>query len=159
RCGVVERVGEHEAAGARHVLRHDRGITRDEARHMAGERTRIDVIPATGAVADVKIDRFALVEVRGTLRVSERDRTEREDRGGADQSQNTHVILLPAVADHASPPSVRISTSQPSWHTLHAHSEKDTSKLLTLVGLLDCAPAACSQELQIRHTRAILPPT
>src|SRR5262249_54066778 len=94
RCDVIEPVGEHEAAGARHVLRHDRGTARNEPRHMAGERTRIDVIPATGAVADVKIDRLALVEVRGTLRASERDRTEREDRGGPDQYQNNHVILL-----------------------------------------------------------------
>src|SRR5262249_5222419 len=93
RCDVIKPVGEHKAASARHVLWHDRGVARDEARHMASERTRIDVIPATGAVADVKIDRFALVKVRGTLRVSERDRTERENRGGANQCQNTHVVL------------------------------------------------------------------
>src|SRR5262249_55643398 len=64
-----------------------------EARHMASKRARIDVIPATGAIADVKIDRFALVKVRGTLRVSERNRTEREDHRGANQYQNTHVVL------------------------------------------------------------------
>src|SRR5262249_14078592 len=90
---VIEPVGEDEAAGARHILRHDGGIARDEARHMAGQRASVDVISATGAVADVKIDRLALVKVRPALRVTERDRTEGEDRRSADQCQDTHVIL------------------------------------------------------------------
>src|SRR5262249_36012362 len=59
----------------------------------------MQVVPAAGAVADVKVDILALVEVRGVFRVADRDREEREagGRGAADQSQETHVILpLPA---------------------------------------------------------------
>src|SRR5262249_15297664 len=133
-CDVIEPVGEHEATGARHVLRHDRGIARNEACHMAGESARIDVISAASAVADVKIDRFALVKVRRTLRVTERDRTEREDRGGAHQYQNTHAILpLPRWRITHRPASVRCSkfASPCGTRYMRTSASKDTSKLLS----------------------------
>src|SRR6266511_3432167 len=90
---VVKPVGEHEATGTRHVLRHDGRITRNEAPHVTRECSSIDVVSAPGAVADVKIDRLALVEARQSLRMTQRGRAERQNRGGTDNCPNTHVIL------------------------------------------------------------------
>src|SRR5262249_19570109 len=123
-CDVIEPIGEHEAAGARHVLRHDGGIARNKACHMAGEGTRIDVISATGAVGDVKIDRLALVKVRRALRVTERDRTKCEDRRGAGQYQDTHVILPLPQLRITTPRSGPISKfASPRRHALDARLE------------------------------------
>src|SRR5262245_12524742 len=63
---------------------------------------RIQVVSAAGAVADVKVDILALVEVRGVFRVADRDREEREagGRGAADQSPEAHVILPDSASPH-----------------------------------------------------------
>src|SRR5262249_9177287 len=89
---VVEPVGEHETAGTRHVLRYNRRIAGDEAAHVTRERPSINVISSAGAVADVKINRLALVEARWILRV--RDGAERQNHDGADYGHEAHVILL-----------------------------------------------------------------
>src|SRR5262249_56402505 len=81
-CDVVKPVGEHEAAGARHVLRNDGRIAWDEAPHVASQRTGIDIVSAARAVADVEIEALAPVELRRALRRTDRDRGEGEDHGG-----------------------------------------------------------------------------
>ena len=91
---IVEPVGEHETPGARHVLRHDRRIAGDEAPDVPRQRPSIDVIPTASAVADVKINRLALVETQWILRVRVQGGAERQKCGGADCGQNAHLILL-----------------------------------------------------------------
>src|SRR5262249_29677451 len=133
----------------RHILRHDGGTARDEARHMAGQRASVDVISATGAVADVKIDRLALVKVRRTLRVTERDRTKREDRRGA----------TAAIADHIAPFGPDCEVRKPcGTPEMRTSGRRDPSKLSTFAGSVDYERAACAQA-QIRQTDASLTPS
>ena len=92
--------------------------------HRDDERASVDVISPAGAVADVKIDRLALVKVRRTLRVTERDRTECEDRRDADQSRDTHVVppppnQLPRIRPRASQPGKRLNPNPD--YTSHCH--------------------------------------
>src|SRR5262249_14475341 len=91
---IVEPVGEHETASARHVLRYNRRIAGDEATHVARERPSINVISSACTVADVKFNPLALVEARGILCVRVRHVAERQNRGGAGCGHKAHVILL-----------------------------------------------------------------
>src|SRR6185369_5484820 len=63
RRNSVEMVGRCKATGARHVLRHDRGIARDMASEVATHGTRIGVIAGADRGADDKPQLLALVEV------------------------------------------------------------------------------------------------
>src|SRR5207249_10481316 len=62
--------------------------------HDALPISSIDVIPTASAVADVKINRLALVETQWILRVRVQGGAERQKCGGADCGHNAHVILL-----------------------------------------------------------------
>src|SRR5262249_39215245 len=53
---AIKPIGEAKAAGAFHVLHHDRGIARDVTADVPGEHTRPQVVTAADAVADVKLD-------------------------------------------------------------------------------------------------------
>src|SRR5262249_47445604 len=86
--------------------------------HMARQRPSIDVISPAGAIADVKIDALSLVEVRRALRVSVRNRDQRQNRGGADNCHNTHVILPLRPGDDASSHRRDVAfdqTGEPDW--------------------------------------------
>jgi hypothetical protein len=57
-------IGRAHAAAAHHVLHHDRRIARNVLAHVAGERTRINVVAAAGVGGDHEIDGLTLVEIR-----------------------------------------------------------------------------------------------
>src|SRR5262249_13102703 len=46
RCGVVEIVDRTQAARARHVLHQNGRVVRNVARHVAGKRSRIEIVAA-----------------------------------------------------------------------------------------------------------------
>src|SRR5262249_50840032 len=65
-------VGEPQAAGAFHVLRHDRRIAGDVLGEVARDDAGVEVIATADAVADVEIERLALVEVGRALGAGDR---------------------------------------------------------------------------------------
>ena len=71
--GVVEIVHGVEAAGARHVLHHHRGIAGDVPAHVPRQHARIDVEAAARREAGQDVDGLALVEIlRGGRRHCQR---------------------------------------------------------------------------------------
>src|SRR5215472_1870986 len=62
RGGVVNIIGGTQAAGARHVLDHDRWMARNVLAEMSSKYARAGVIPAADAVADNDGDRAAAIE-------------------------------------------------------------------------------------------------
>ena len=73
----VKIIGEPQAAGAFHILRHDGRIAGDVAAEPARDQARIKIVAAADAVADVEIDRFAAIEIGDALRAY-RDLRKRE---------------------------------------------------------------------------------
>ena len=67
----IEVVGEVDAAGARHVLDHDRRLARDVLGNMPRQRPRVDVVAAAGIAADDHGDGLLGVEVVGNRRAGE----------------------------------------------------------------------------------------
>ena len=61
---VVEVVDGAHAAAAHHVLHHDVRIARNVPTHVAGERSRIDVVAAADAGRDGEVDGLAAIEIR-----------------------------------------------------------------------------------------------
>jgi len=73
RRSTVEIIGQPQAAGAFHVLRHDGGIARDVAAEMARDQPGVKVITTADAVADLQIERFSPVEIGRALCGRRRD--------------------------------------------------------------------------------------
>src|SRR5262249_56909414 len=77
-CAVARRrrikiIGEAETASAFHVLRHDGRIAGNMVAEPTRDQARVKIITATDAVADVKIDRFAAIEIGDALRARRAD--------------------------------------------------------------------------------------
>ena len=60
---IVHVLGRHEAAAARHVLRHDRRLARDVPAQELRSRPTVQVVAPADAVADEHAQRLAAVEV------------------------------------------------------------------------------------------------
>ena len=71
---VVEVVGREDAAGALHVLDHDRGRARQMLRQMPRHRARIGIVGAARVEADDQVDRAAFVELLDGLRARQAPR-------------------------------------------------------------------------------------
>ncbi len=65
-------IGHLDAAGAGHVLRHDRGVAWNVLAEMAGDEPRLQVVFAADADADQHIDGLAAVEFGDRLGVRRR---------------------------------------------------------------------------------------
>ena len=63
----VDEVRRAQAAGAGHVLRHDRRVARDVLADVAGEMAGVEVVAAADREADREIDGLALVELLDAL--------------------------------------------------------------------------------------------
>ena len=92
---IVEPVGEPQAAGALHVLRHDVRIAGNVLAHVAREHARIEVVAAADAVADIEIDGLALVEVGHALRAAARGGDKQEGRGQRPRVNTSNTMFLP----------------------------------------------------------------
>src|SRR5262249_28262224 len=68
RRDVVEEVGEPQASGTGHVLRHDGWIARDVLADVAGKEAPAEVVVAADGVADQQLDGLAAVKVGHRLR-------------------------------------------------------------------------------------------
>src|SRR5262249_52747352 len=70
-------------------------------------------------------------------------RTEREDHRGANECQNTHVVLpLPPSRNTRRPLASDVQSAHAPVAPTCAVRKGDTSRLLTRVGFLDCEPGA-----------------
>src|SRR5262249_12900033 len=65
---------EPQAAGALHVLHHDRRVARDVLAQVPSDGPRIEVVAAADAVADVEVEGTAFVEVPRALGTGDRYR-------------------------------------------------------------------------------------
>src|SRR5262249_12976361 len=66
---AIEPVRESQATGALHVLRHNGWVAGYMTADMSGKHACIEIVATTNAVADVKLNVLAFVEVGDTLRL------------------------------------------------------------------------------------------
>src|SRR5262249_24739178 len=107
----IKVIGEPQAAGAFHILRHDGGISLHMLTEAPGDQAGIEVVTAADTVADVEFDRFAPVELRRALRARHGDEddksSDRECRCGNRKSSRFHADPLSTVG----------ARSSTFWHT------------------------------------------
>jgi hypothetical protein len=104
RHGVGKAIHQDEAAGARHVLDHNRRIARNVPAQDAGQRAGVEVVAATGGEADADGDGLAAIEIgacilRGRLRWG---------RGYGRGKDDPIAVLSQTAARHDRCPSTRI---------------------------------------------------
>ena len=78
---AVEIIGKTQAAGAFEVLRHQRRIAGNMPAEMPADHPRIKVISAADAVADIKVDGAALVEIAHRVGESRAERNQTHEHG------------------------------------------------------------------------------
>src|SRR5581483_5718548 len=74
-------VGEPQAARAFHILRHHRGIARNVLAEMPGEHAGVEIVTTADAIADIKLDGLALVEIGRALGTGGKSRHEQRQDG------------------------------------------------------------------------------
>src|SRR5205085_1580249 len=91
RRDVIEIIRGPQAVGARHVLYNDCRITRNEARHVLGEKPRILIVTAADRSGGDQRDLLAAVEIGGRLRLYS---TRHQQKSDQPDNAAAHTPLL-----------------------------------------------------------------
>ena len=101
RRDIGEPVGGIDAAGARHVARHERRIAGNETAHVARQKPRAEIVVVAGRGADDQADLLALVEIGDGVGARGQAGGERQcrERAQAVVTGSRPIICVPPFLD------------------------------------------------------------